>query len=245
MDSIQLNRKLAIAMGDQLFQNKLKKERMVLFVGYVSAIVVIKLLFLEILSAMEIPEVVGVQLKTKIAKLKVLIGQGKKYYKLTALEIDEETTALYNRGLYWRCRCDCGNEVSVLGSYLASGGVKSCGCIRSSYGEEYIASLLDKLNLKYKKEYCFQGLYGDKGINLRFDFAILDENEDVHALIEYDGEQHYHAVPHWGGQEGLQHRQENDRKKDLYCKQHGLKLIRIPYYKLSEIDIVTLKEMIQ
>lgn len=187
----------------------------------------------------------GCLVKDRSREINSIDRTGKKYYKLTALEIDEEATALHNCGLYWLCRCDCGNEVSVLGSNLASGAVKSCGCIRSSYGEEYIANLLNKLNLKYKKEYCLQGLYGDKGINLRFDFAILDENENIHALIEYDGEQHYHAIPHWGGSEGLRHRQENDKKKDLYCKQHNIKLIRIPYYKLNEINIMTLKEMIQ
>lgn len=30
----------------------------------------------------------------------------------------------------WRCRCDCGNEVTVLGASLKTGNTKSCGCYR-------------------------------------------------------------------------------------------------------------------
>lgn len=39
----------------------------------------------------------------------------------------------------WLCRCDCGNETTVLGSHLRSGRVVSCGC----YARE-TASLLCK-----------------------------------------------------------------------------------------------------
>ena len=30
----------------------------------------------------------------------------------------------------WLCRCDCGNLITVIGSHLINGGVKSCGCFR-------------------------------------------------------------------------------------------------------------------
>lgn len=33
----------------------------------------------------------------------------------------------------WRCRCDCGVEVDVVGTYLTSGGSKSCGCLKKTY----------------------------------------------------------------------------------------------------------------
>lgn len=168
---------------------------------------------------------------------------GNIYGKLTVIA---RATRPENRpaGAYWLCQCECGNKTSVLGTNLASGAVKSCGCIKTSYGEEYIETLLRDLGYKYKKEYCFQGLYGDSKVNLRFDFAILDNNENVIALIEYDGEQHFKAIPHWGGADGLRHRQENDMKKDMYCIQHNIKLIRIPYYELNKLNSIKLKEMI-
>lgn len=53
--------------------------------------------------------------------------------------------------------------------------------------------------------------------------------------IEYQGEQHYQAVNHWGGEDGLKKRQENDRKKKLLCKQAVYTLIEFHYSEdLSE-----------
>ena len=30
----------------------------------------------------------------------------------------------------WRCICDCGKEVTVLGASLRNGNTRSCGCLR-------------------------------------------------------------------------------------------------------------------
>lgn len=34
-----------------------------------------------------------------------------------------------NGKAYWNCKCDCGNQLSVLRSSLTSGNTKSCGCL--------------------------------------------------------------------------------------------------------------------
>lgn len=47
--------------------------------------------------------------------------------------------------------------------------------------------------------------------------------------IEYQGEQHYEAIKHWGGDEGLAKRQSNDRKKRALCKQLGYTLIEFRF----------------
>ncbi|MGE0362801.1 MAG: hypothetical protein AB7R67_18960 [Vicinamibacterales bacterium] len=31
--------------------------------------------------------------------------------------------------LFWRCRCECGNEATILSSSLTTGNTKSCGCL--------------------------------------------------------------------------------------------------------------------
>jgi hypothetical protein len=84
---------------------------------------------------------------------------GKKYGKLTVINIDEK--AEQGKGLRWICQCECGNITSVLGSNLESGATRSCGCLRSSYGEEKISKLLEENNIPYIKEYVFSDLYGE------------------------------------------------------------------------------------
>ena len=65
---------------------------------------------------------------------------GNKYGKLTVLYCDTEKTE-QTRRVFWKCKCDCGNIISVSSSNLRAGNVQSCGCLRSS-GEEKINSIL-------------------------------------------------------------------------------------------------------
>lgn len=34
-------------------------------------------------------------------------------------------------GAIWKCHCDCGNEIELIGSKLTTGTTRSCGCLRS------------------------------------------------------------------------------------------------------------------
>ena len=38
-----------------------------------------------------------------------------------------------NSNARWLCKCDCGNETTVLGTTLRRGESKSCGCFRADY----------------------------------------------------------------------------------------------------------------
>ena len=49
-----------------------------------------------------------------------------KFNKLTAIE----RVSNKNNRTYWRCSCECGNEIIVQTSDLTSGHTKSCGCLR-------------------------------------------------------------------------------------------------------------------
>jgi len=64
---------------------------------------------------------------------------GNKYGRLTVEKLYK--LAGYS-GAVWLCKCDCGNEVAVLGTRLRSGNTRSCGCLREMHPE-------DRINMGY------------------------------------------------------------------------------------------------
>jgi hypothetical protein len=53
---------------------------------------------------------------------------------------------------------------------------------------------------------------------------------ELKLAIEYQGEQHYKAIEHWGGKDGLEQRQRNDRIKLQLCKENGYNLVEFSCY---------------
>lgn len=49
-------------------------------------------------------------------------------------------------------------------------------------------------------------------------------------VVEFDGRQHYEAIPNWGGEEAFINIQANDKIKDTLIPQHGMTIIRISCY---------------
>jgi hypothetical protein len=137
----------------------------------------------------------------------------------------------------WECECECGNKVIVNSIELKNGDTLSCGCLRSSFGEKIIENLLKENNIVYQKEYSFSNLVSENNIPLRFDFAIFNNNK-IQILIEYDGEQHYldKANNFWKN-DNLSQRKNRDELKNIYCKTHNIKLVRIPYWEKNNITI--------
>jgi len=58
---------------------------------------------------------------------------GKKFGRLTVLAYDRTEhvrhPASERHVAYWKCRCSCGNECSVMGRRLRTGATRSCGCL--------------------------------------------------------------------------------------------------------------------
>lgn len=79
----------------------------------------------------------------------------------------------------------------------------------NSKGEIKIKKYLDELNINYEQ----QKRYEELGL-LSFDFFIPEKQ----LLIEFQGEQHFHPIKHFGGEGKYLKQVENDNKKRSFCK---------------------------
>lgn len=152
------------------------------------------------------------------------------YNNLTVIERD---FGVKGKEAYWKCKCSCGNLTTVQGTKLRNGHTTSCGCINSK-GELAIIHLLNDNNIEYKTQVKIPGCE-DKDL-LRFDFAIYHDGILMY-LIEYDGVQHYHTDSGWNTEEKFNQIKRKDNIKNIFCKEHNIPLIRIPYTHLEKLSI--------
>ena len=157
---------------------------------------------------------------------------GNKYGKLTVIAKDEELSTIKHRA-YWVCRCTCGNIITTSSKCLRDGKTLSCGCIKTSLGEENISEILTNNNIHFISQY---GVIINN-TRYRFDFAIINkEDQKVIRLIEFDGIQHYDTEHiHWG--KTAEHTQARDKIKNKYALEHNIPLIRIPYWERDNITL--------
>ena len=111
--------------------------------------------------------------------------------------------------------------------------MSGCPKCKSSKGENKIHMFLKNKNIEFNSQYKFDNCINPKtGWKLRFDFYIPSNN----MCIEFDGAQHYKSVEFFGGQKAYDERVILDRIKTKYCEDNNIKLIRIPYSKLKNIN---------
>jgi very-short-patch-repair endonuclease len=110
--------------------------------------------------------------------------------------------------------------------------LKGCGCrkCKISKGVNKIVKILEANNIKFLNEYIFKECKNEK--SLRFDFYLPSYN----MCIEFDGAQHFRSVEYWGGEEGLKLIRKRDKIKNDFCKENNIKLLRIPYWKIKNIE---------
>ena len=166
---------------------------------------------------------------------------GKHFGFLTVVSRSEKKNA--QGCYYWKCQCECGGIHYVTASNLKNGNVKSCGCI-NSFQAAKIKKILQDNNILFQTEYTFPDLISpNKGIRLRFDFAIFNQDGTLSHLIEYDGETHYRYSSGWNTKENYENLLANDQRKNEYCKTHNIKLKRISYLEKDEITLEKLMEV--
>lgn len=128
----------------------------------------------------------------------------------------------------------CGNEWSVRPDSILHLG-RGCPSCSMSKGEKKIESYLIGYSIKFRKQVRFKKCRLIKP--LPFDFGVYEGNNLI-ALIEFDGEQHFVSKDFFGGDEGFQKIQERDKAKDDFCKANNLNLIRIPYQSYDSIESI-------
>jgi len=113
--------------------------------------------------------------------------------------------------------------------------------IKESKGIRKISEYLDQLEIKYKKEHPItEDEVENKRSRLRFDFYLTEYN----IAIEYDGSQHYNRKFNMSEEEFL-NTQERDKRKNKFCLENNIPLLRIPYFKESNIDDILQKFLLK
>ena len=140
-------------------------------------------------------------------------------------------------------QCKCGNTFETLFCIFRDYDVHSCKICREkeksiSKGEVKIEKWLVNNNIKYKKQYTFEDCRHDR--KLKFDFAILNKDNNVKMLIEFDGKQHFGLGLFSDDTNKMLEQyskvKQSDETKNSYCFKKSIPLLRIPYSKYSDID---------
>jgi hypothetical protein len=101
-----------------------------------------------------------------------------------------------------------------------------CGCkiCKSSKGENIIQTFLNNNKIKFIPQKTFDDCIGKKNM-LPFDFYLPKYN----LCIEFQGEQHFKPIEHFGGKHKFQKQKCNDEIKRNFCSLKGIRLLEITY----------------
>lgn len=172
-------------------------------------------------------------------RTKYNIQRGEQFGLLTVIGESKNINSKGDR--YFECQCQCGNIVNVrLGHLLGLNHSQtiSCGCHKKSAGELKIMQILEENQINFQNQYRIK----EFNISAPFDFALFDKNNHLLGLIEYDGAQHFNPVNFFGGEEQFKKQVERDEKKNQWCKENQIKLIRINYKDYNKINFDYIKE---
>lgn len=167
----------------------------------------------------------------KVAGKKNILQQDKALSKLKKIYGD---TFIYDK-FVWNGTFGSSILICVThGDFEVSGervfyGIRCPKCQRSCI-ESKIGNWLDLNNIKYIEQ--FSDVSCRSKYKLRFDFML----PDFKTIIEYDGEQHFHPVKQFGGEETYRQLIIKDEIKNQWAKNNGYKLLRISYINKKYID---------
>ena len=135
-------------------------------------------------------------------------------------------------GVKHKLKIQCPNNHIYYANFDNFLGGCRCPKCNESKGERKIKSYLQSKNINFIQQYKIDNCKCHDA--LPFDFYLPDYN----ICIEYDGEQHFQPIKHFGGMNGFIDRKIRDTIKNVYCKNNNIRLIRIPYWEINNIKII-------
>lgn len=133
---------------------------------------------------------------------------------------------------------ECGELfLTSLRNFTQHGGqvCENCSNVKS-IGEKKIRLYLTNNHINFVEQKWFNEC---RDINpLPFDFYL----PTLHTIVEFDGRQHFEDTGYFTY--SFVDTQRHDNIKNTYCKQNNIKLIRIPYWDINNIQTILDKELI-
>jgi Zn finger protein HypA/HybF involved in hydrogenase expression len=173
----------------------------------------------------------NVSLKDRIQKARYIHGDKYDYSNLPE-----------NFGPFNKVEIICPIHGKFIQSWNAHVNAKAgCPKCKSSKGELIINRFLLNNNIDFIHQKKFDNCVNPKSNRkLLFDFYLPDYN----TCIEFDGELHFRAVKHFGGEKELNNIHYRDNIKNQYCIDNNIKMIRISYKEINNVEII-LKDLIK
>ena len=112
--------------------------------------------------------------------------------------------------------------------HLNGSGCPNCAI---SKAENKIKNILKENNVFFEEQKTFPDLKDKR--KLSYDFYIPSKN----LLIEYNGEQHYKSIKHFGGRKRFLLQRHHDWLKRKYAKKNGITLLVIPFWKDLVVEV--------
>lgn len=130
--------------------------------------------------------------------------------------------------VWWKCCCGHSWEATI--ASRTSG--KNCPDCKESHGEKEVQIWLEKHGVYFIHHHGFSDCKNKQ--LLEYDFYL----PGYKLLIEYDGEQHFHPIKHFGGQKKFDKALINDSIKTKYASDNNIELLRISYKDKDNINSI-------
>lgn len=143
-------------------------------------------------------------------------------------EKDGELLSEYNgAGNYVTVRCNKHNYIwDILSNNIKKG--RWCPICNMGFNEKVVWDYLKNMQCNFDIQYEFDDLIGENNEKLRYDFGILNKNDELIYLVEVDDEEHKDR--HFGNSPRQIQRQkaiQRDKIKDKYCADNNIPLYRM------------------